>query len=347
MPAINQQNSDDYSASEKATIRAILEGASVCEAAKLASLPDAIVEATFQRFRQAMKGAMMEAGRRFLTTTLGSSPVDVMDQILAELGSYDNDVIDNRQPDFVDRREEILNWKPPQPKIPTALFTTGQTLSAAPPQTLILTSGQSITAAFERHPILKTDDKLTEALYDLTGELNDVLEGMEPSTRRAFLDNAFDEWVAGLKIDDIEAKNTQQQQAEEDPLKGIFAPASSPIDILAKIKAELGIYRAAVINDFAPDFVDRREEIRTGKPREDRQKREHPATQAGKQPEEDLFTGLITPASSPVDMIDGIKQEPGWQAADDFDDTAPASLEKQATKQKPDSSSRVDPPTVT
>lgn len=311
MPATNEQNSDDYSASEKATIRAILEGASVCATAKLASLPDAIVEATFQRFRQAMKGVMIEAGKRYVSNSLASSSPDVMTQILAELGVWSNEVIDDFADDFVDRREEILNWKPPQRKIPTALFTTGQALSAAPPQTLILTIGQALTAADERHPILQSDAKLSEQLRDLTGELNDVLEGMEPSTRRAFLDNAFDEWVAGLKIDDIEGEKTRQQQAEEDPFKGILAPASSLVDRLAQIKAELGIYEFSVINNKQPNFVDRREEIRTGKPREDHQRREHPATQAGKQLQEDLFTGLITPAPSPVDMMDGIKHELG------------------------------------
>lgn len=331
MPATNEQKSDDYSASEKATIRAILEGASVCEAAKLASLPDAIVEATFRNFSQAMKGVMIEAGKRFVSDSLASSSPDVITEILAELGVWSNDVIDNWGDNFVDRREKILNWKPPQPKISTALFTTGQ----------------AISAAFERHPFLKADSKLTEDLFDLTGDLADLVEAMDPEARRAFLDNAFDEWVAGLKIDDIKAEKTQQQQAKEDPFKGIFAPASSPVDMMTQILAELGVWGNDVIDDRQPDFVDRREEIRTGKPREDRQRREHPATQAGQQPQEDLFTGLITPPSSPVDMMGQILHEPGIPLEEDWTDTAANHLEKQATTQKTDSSSRVDPPMAT
>lgn len=90
--------------------------------------------------------------------------------------------------------------KTPESPAPTALFTTGQ----------------AITAAFERHPLLKADSKLTEALFDLTGELADVVEAMEPGARRAFLDNAFDEWIAELEqVKEAKAKEAAAKKNAE------------------------------------------------------------------------------------------------------------------------------------
>lgn len=82
----------------------------------------------------------------------------------------------------------------PEEETPTALFTTGQ----------------AIVAALQRHPLLKADPKLSEALFDLTAELSKVVEGMDPAARRGFLDTAIDEWVEGMEaVKEAKAKEAQ------------------------------------------------------------------------------------------------------------------------------------------
>lgn len=61
------------------------------------------------------------------------------------------------------------------------------------------TTGEAITAALERFPTIANNRPLKLQLYDLSADLAEVVEGMPASERRAFLDQAFEDWATNLQ----------------------------------------------------------------------------------------------------------------------------------------------------
>lgn len=100
----------------------MLGGASSWDATRSAGLDPARVEAIYTRFQQSLVDVMEDSARRIVAESLDHSSIDttpeikggpgcqssdgMMDDILAELGVFENRFIDDTQPGFVDRRGE-------------------------------------------------------------------------------------------------------------------------------------------------------------------------------------------------------------------------------------------------
>ena len=91
---------------QKCLITSIRDGALLTEAAMTSSMDKDEAAVLYSDFFDSVRSAMARSAKRFIEGSLASSPVDVMNDILAELGFPHPDLIDDRKPGFVDRRNE-------------------------------------------------------------------------------------------------------------------------------------------------------------------------------------------------------------------------------------------------
>lgn len=104
---------------EKSVIEAIGQKMLLTKVMELTGLDAETILEINARFNANIREAIKDSVRKFMAASLASSPTggDMISQILAEFGVWSNEMIDDRKPDFKDRREEALNPKPrKQPK---------------------------------------------------------------------------------------------------------------------------------------------------------------------------------------------------------------------------------------
>lgn len=105
---------------EKAVVEAIRGGALASQAMQLTGFSKEEIKDIWTQFVADYRANMKAAALRFMATTLGSSPAgNYLQQLEAEMGIFDWDVIDDTAKDFVDVREEIRNPKPAKPRKPS------------------------------------------------------------------------------------------------------------------------------------------------------------------------------------------------------------------------------------
>ena len=102
---------------EKAVVEAIRGGALASQAMQITGFSKEEIQGIWTQFVADYRANMKAAALRFMATTLASSPAgNYLQQLEAEMGIFDWDVIDDTKKDFVDRREQIRNPKPAKPR---------------------------------------------------------------------------------------------------------------------------------------------------------------------------------------------------------------------------------------
>lgn len=92
---------------EKSALRAVLTGKSISSAAEAHGLSDRAVKSAFERLQSAVMAVMRDSGKRFVRNSLAaSSPQDVFDITMMELGWQSDEDFDDTAPDYSQKQEE-------------------------------------------------------------------------------------------------------------------------------------------------------------------------------------------------------------------------------------------------
>ena len=124
---------------EKAVIESVRGGALVSKVAFTTGMDADEVKAIYSRFLKDIRSNMTASAKRFLEGSLASSPMDLMGQILNDLGLPPLESIDDTVAGFVDRRnQKPRKPKPAAPKPVAPLATPDMTIdewAGRPPST--------------------------------------------------------------------------------------------------------------------------------------------------------------------------------------------------------------------
>ena len=185
--AINQQSAEIISQEvkklnrvERAVIEAMRSGALVTKIEIMTGVKRDRIAEIITNFHKSIRAAMTTAAKNYLESALRSSPSrDVIDDILADMGIYRFDEIDDTRPDFVDRRNEKKKERRKR-KSPRRMTPAPTTPPAATPPASV-TGATTQPATTPPSPAEPATPNVKQPILETTGtfDLNDPVSVKE------------------------------------------------------------------------------------------------------------------------------------------------------------------------